>query len=516
MTYLRRRDFLRKALCATVASGSFGSLLPKLAMAGAPGQARLKGAGTDYRALVCVFLNGGNDSFSSVVPIDGSHRADYDATRRGTGTGSGGGQVNPSDLRIPSDSLLPLTENGVALSQDGSRYGLHPRLTGLHSLFEAGRAAIVANVGPLVRPLTQADYRGGGVPVPAQLYSHSDQSVLWQAPRADITQRAGWGGRLADLFHANNSNPMLSMSMSIAGENPFQAGQTILPFFVSEHGPELMYMVGPDPGNKHRRAVFDAILQASYTHPLEHAYASRLRGARTVSEMLVTALRADRTVDGNGYENGYSDDVYAPFWTTLGLPWQRLDHHRAPLPRLAAQLLMVARVIRQRSPLQMSRQLFYTELNRFDTHDSQNAELPALLAELSQAVLAFDQVMNSPAFALGPQVTLFTASEFGRTLTNNGDGTDHGWGGHHFVVGGSVDGGRVFGELPPLMLGNNPLTSGTSQIIPRLAVDQYAATLAGWFGLDDADRDALFPNLVHMTGPKLALQGPDLGFMLPM
>jgi uncharacterized protein (DUF1501 family) len=519
MSHLRRRDFLHGMLCATAASGAFTSMLPKLALAGVPGQARLKGAGIDYRALVCVFLDGGNDSFSTVVPIDGSHRDDYDASRRGTGTGSGGGQSNPSDLRIASQSLLPLLQNGMPVQQDGSRYGLHPRLPGLHSLFHAGRAAIVANVGPLVRPLNQADYRGGGLPVPAQLFSHADQAVLWQTPRADARQRIGWGGRLADLFQSSNSNPLLSMSMSIDGENVFQAGQAVLPYFLDQQGAEILRQIDTSNNrswNQARRNTFDALMAASYAHPFERAYAERVRSARSAGELLAEVLRAGRMLDGDGREIGYLDDAYAPFWTVSGLPWQRLDEGRARLPSLPAQLLMVAQVIRQRDALQMSRQLFYTRLRGFDTHDSQNADLPDLLGDLSQAVLAFDQVMNSPAFALGPQVTLFTASEFGRTLTNNGDGTDHGWGGHHFVTGGSVDGGRLFGELPPLMLDNNPLTAGTNQIIPRLAVDQYAATLARWFGLDDADRDALFPNLVHMTGPKLALQGPDLGFMLPM
>ena len=175
---------------------------------------------------------------------------------------------------------------------------------------------------------------------------------------------------------------------------------------------------------------------------------------------------------------------------------------------------MVARVIRQRSTLQMSRQLFYTELGGFDTHDSQNADLPALLRELSQSLLAFDQVMRSPAFALDDKVTAFTASEFGRTLSNNGDGTDHGWGGHHFVVGGSVNGGQLFGQLPPLALQDNPSSiDRQGRFIPTLAVDQYAATLASWFGLAADARAAVFPNLEFMTGPKLAIQGPDLGFL---
>ena len=516
MSHLHRRDFLRSALCATAASGAFGSLLPKLALAGASGPARLKGAGTDYRALVCVFLAGGNDSFSALVPIDGAHRTDYDAARRGSGAGSGGGQSNPSDLRIASNTLLPLSYSGSALGQGGSRYGLHPRMSGLRDLVNGGRAAIISNVGPLVRPLTLADYRSDGFPLPAQLFSHSDQTVLWQTPRADATQRTGWGGRLADLFFASNSNPLLSMNMSIAGENVFQSGLNVLPYFLNEQGAERIGQIDTSNGrtwNTARRNAFNAIMQASYGHPFERAYAGKVRNARDAGEQLAAVLRNDRTLNAQGSETGFTDDTYAPFWTAFGLPWQRLDQGRAELPGLAAQLLMVARVIRQRSTLQMSRQLFYTQLGGFDTHDSQNADLPGLLAELSQSILAFDQVMNAAAFGISDKVTLFTGSEFGRTLSNNGDGTDHGWGGHHFVVGGSVLGGRIVGELPPLALSNNPLNAGWGQIIPRLAVDQYAATLARWFGLSDSDRSTIFPNLVHMTGPKLAIEGPDLGFL---
>lgn len=510
MSAMRRRDFLRSALCATAASGAFGALWPKLALAAAP-WARLKGTPGDYRALVCVYLAGGNDSFSTLVPINGPHRTAYEASRRGTGAGSNNGQTNPSDLRIASGSLLPL--NGI--SQDGSSFGLHPQMPGLRDLVNQGRAAIVANVGPLVRPLDADDFRNDLVTTPAQLFSHSDQSVLWQTPRADPAQRIGWGGRLADLFFESNANPLLSMNMSIRGENVFQAGTSVLPYFLNEQGAETIDRIDTGNGrfwNQARRDSFTALMEASYGHPFERAYANRVRTARAAGDQLAAALLQDRTVDGDGVETGYNDDTYAPFWQAFGLPWQRLDQGRQELPGLAAQLLMVARVIRQRGTLQMSRQLFYTELGGFDTHDSQNADLPALLRELSQSLLAFDQVMRSAAFALDDSVTTFTASEFGRTLSNNGDGTDHGWGGHHFVIGGSVSGGRVIGRLPSLDLADTELNVGQGRIVPTLSVDQYAATLSRWYGLDDSLRGTVFPNLQFMTGSKLAIEGPDLGF----
>ncbi len=516
MSYLKRREFLRSAVCAATASGAFASLWPKLTLAQAASGPMLRGASTDYRALVCVYLYGGYDCFSAVVPINGPYRTQYEESRRGTGTGSGGGQQNPSDLRIPAADLLPLVRNGNPLGQNGSNYGLHPQMTGLRDLVNSGRAAIIANLGPLVRPLNLNDYNNNLVPVPAQLFSHSDQTVLWQTPRADTNQRLGWGGRIADLFSASNPNPLLSMNISLSGENVFQAGETVLPYFLNEYGPERVGVIDTSNNqtwNQRRRNTFNAIMNASYAHPFERAYASKVRNAIAVTEQLAATLRNDRTVDGQGRENGFVDDAYAPFWHAFGLPWQRLDQGRAPLPRLAAQLLMIARMIRQRVPLGMSRQLFFASLGGFDTHDTQNADLPPLLRELSQSVKGFYDVMNSPAYALANKVTLFTASEFGRTLSNNGDGTDHGWGGHHFVIGNAVHGGQIYGRLPNLSLTNNPENAGWGQIIPTLAVDQYAATLARWFGLSDADRGLIFPNLEFMTGPKLAIEGPDLGFM---
>jgi uncharacterized protein (DUF1501 family) len=186
------------------------------------------------------------------------------------------------------------------------------------------------------------------------------------------------------------------------------------------------------------------------------------------------------------------------------------------LPDLADQLLMIARVIRSRSTLQMTRQLFFAGIGGFDTHDAQLAGQAPLLEEISQSVKAFYDVLGAPSVALVDKVTTFTASEFGRTLSNNGDGTDHGWGGHHFVVGGGVRGARIYGKMPNLS-GNsdtNPDDAGWGQIIPTLSVDQYAATLCRWYGLSDADRGTIFPNLQYMTGTMLSIPGPDLGFML--
>ncbi|MCC6297087.1 MAG: DUF1501 domain-containing protein, partial [Pseudomonadales bacterium] len=345
---------------------------------------------------------------------------------------------------------------------------------------------------------------------PAQLFSHSDQSVLWQTPRADTSARIGWGGRLADIFNASNPNQVLSMNVSLDGDNVFQAGVAVAPYFMSSGGVEQIWPVqtaaancGPTGDwNRRRCQSFQALLDQPQAHPFERAYVGKVRATMATSAQVAAAIAAHPA----------NDVLFRPFWDAHGLPWNPSD--LAELPRLAAQLLMVARVIRARGTLQMQRQLFFAGIGGFDTHDNQLDDQPALLRDLSQSIKAFHDVLGNAAMGVANDVTTFTASEFGRTLTNNGDGTDHGWGGHHLVVGGAVNGGRIYGRMPSLAASNNPDDAGWGQVIPTLSVDQYAATLAKWYGLSDLDRDTIFPNLIHMTGAIPAISGPNLGFMV--
>jgi len=494
MTSIRRRDFIRRSLCATAGSAAFASMLGKLELAQAATAGSLLGAAPDYRALVCIFLYGGNDCFNMVVPRDAGY-ATYAATR--------------SNLAVPQAALLPITPVQAPLG--GGLYGLHPSMSGLQAMFNGGRAALVANAGPLVRPVNKALYQQPGTLLPPQLFSHSDQSVQWQTPRADTSARTGWGGRLADIFAGDNGNPTLSMNVSLDGDNVFQAGIDVSPYFMSSQGVERIGVIntgapncgnGDSGWNRRRCLTFNAMLDRQYAHPFQRAYADKVKSTMAVSAELEVALSAFPD----------NDPVYRPFWDLHGLPWNPAS--LAPLPRLAAQLLMIARVLRARTLLQMNRQLFFAGMGGFDTHDRQLEDHPGLLADLSQSVAAFYQVLATPTFGLADRVTAFTASEFGRTLSSNGDGTDHGWGGHQWVFGHSVRGARIFGRMPNLAAGSeNPDNAGWGQIIPTLSVDQYAATLAGWFGLQPADRDQIFPNLMHMNGPLLSISGPDLGFM---
>ena len=491
MSRIGRREFLHRALRATAASAAFGSMLGKLELAQA---AMPKLLGNDYRALVCIYLHGGNDCFNMVVPRDSNYSV-Y-AARRGA-------------LAVPQSQLLALNPSVAPLG--GGQFGLHPQMSGTQQMFNAGRAAIIANVGPLVRPMSKPLYQQAGTPRPAQLFSHSDQTVLWQTPRADAADRTGWGGRLADIFAASNSNQVLSMNVSLDGDNVFQTGVQVAPYFMSSQGVEQVSFIqtgaancadGGQGWNRRRCLAFNALLDQSHTHAFERAYAQKTRRTLQTTDQVVAA-RA--TVPAN-------DVLFRPFWDAFGLTWN--PSSLPELPRLAAQLLMVARMIRARDTLQMSRQLFYAGLGGFDTHDRQLEDHPGLLRQLSQAVMAFYQVLDNPAMSLGSSVTTFTASEFGRTLSINGDGTDHGWGGHHLVFGGAVQGGRFYGRFPSLAASaSNPDDAGWGQVIPTLSADQYAATLARWYGLSDGDRSTIFPNLQHMSGNLVAIEGPNLGFM---
>ncbi len=463
--HIDRRRFLRKSLHAALGG---------IALHSAPGTLRLISAAAaqrpyafdDYKALVCVFLFGGNDSFNTLAPISGSERSDYAASR-------GAIAVPAGDLH----ALVPAAGGGPA------NYGLHPAMTEIAGLFNAGKAAVVTNVGGLLYPVTKAEYQSGTVPVPPQLFSHSDQSVQWQTSRPDDANANGWGGRVADLLQSANSG-QVPMSISLGGNNPFQRGAVVQPYGIgtqgverlnySDNGPEAWYLEGDNSAGE---AAWDALIEPGpQSHLLERAFAGSVR--RSIDNYRIVA-------DALGTP---------PTWST-------------PFPAdnsLADQLQMVARLIGVRSALGMHRQVFYVSVGGYDTHAAQLDEHPWLLGQLSQALHAF----HAATVQLGMEdaVTTFTASDFGRSLAMNAGGTDHGWGGHHFVLGGGVRGKRFYGTLPSLAPNGNPDDTGFGQIIPTTAVDQYSATLARWFGVDAGGVADIFPSLGRFSSP-------DLGFM---
>jgi uncharacterized protein (DUF1501 family) len=439
-----RRSFIRQTACAALgASGLISTIwdLRKLSAATSSGP-------TDYKALVCIFLYGGNDANNVIIPHDDTGYAAY-ASARGI-------------LAIPQLSILPLT----FLDGDTRDFGFHPKLPELQSLFNQGKLAMVANVGTLVGPITKAEFLSGGAAVPPQLFSHADQSVQWQSSAPDHTN-SGWGGRVADLLTSLNGNSSVSLTISIAGTNTFEVGNTVVPFQVSPVGNFALAGFNGGANANIRLQAFKQLLAQPHNNLLEQAYADR-----------VTRSIAD-------------NDILAavPAFTT---PFPNTD--------LGSQLKMVARFINARSNLSMQRQIFFCAVEGYDTHAGQLTAQSGLLSELSQALGAFYSA--TVEMGVDQQVTTFTASDFGRTFTTNGVGSDHGWGSHQFVLGGAVQGGRLYGTFPTLAL-NGPDDTGQGRWIPTTSVDEFSGTMASWFGVAASDLSLVFPNIGRFANPNL-------------
>jgi uncharacterized protein (DUF1501 family) len=458
-----RRLFLRHSTCTAVGMTALANTVFDLRRIAAAAPSGAAGAAADSKSLVCVFLYGGNDGNNTVVPRGDGYAA-YAAARAG--------------LALPQESLLPVTPLDAADDRD---WGLHPSLPKLAELFAGGNAAIVANVGPLVAPVTRADYLNRTAAVPPQLFSHSDQTVHWQTALPDQPARTGWGGRAADLLAALNGNAQVSMSISLAGTNTFQVGDVVTQYQVAPEGPvALASYVPAQDGNDPSSAGLRGLLSRSYGNLFERGYARVFDRALDSQELLSGALAG------------------APSPATA-----------FPTTELGEQLAMVAKLIAVREALGLRRQVFFCAAQGYDTHDGQigasatTGAHAGLLTELDGALTAFVGAMEE--LGLADTVTTFTASDFGRTYAANGQGSDHGWGSHHFVLGGAVRGGRIYGAMPTLAV-EGPDDAGGGRWIPTVAVDEYAATLARWFGVAESDMGLVLPNLGRFARR-------DLGFL---
>lgn len=453
---LTRREFLRysgSCLGYLAGAGAFAAGVDRFGAINALAQ------GSGYRALVCVFLAGGNDGNNLVVPLGTTEYTAYEAVR------------NASGLALARTALLPITPRGV-----GAQFGLHPSLVELQTLWNSGKVSIVCNVGPLVEPLTRAGYLGGGQR-PYQLFSHSDQIAQWQTAIADRIAQTGWGGRTADRFPPHASGfPMIT---ALSGGS-FTRGQTTSPLSIAAAPTALDQVLvlngfGKTADELARRTAMDELRQLDIDY--------KLVGSASVT--MQQALDIGRTLN--------SDVSLATVFpnTTLG-----------------NQLKQVAKVIKfnQVAPqLGLTRQIFFCQLGGFDTHQTQVSNQASLLTQVSQAMSAFYD--STVELGLAQNVTTFTLSDFGRTLQPAGSGagvvgSDHAWGNHHIVMGGAVNGGDFYGVagpngsvFPELLLGGPNDTDTRGRWIPTASVEQYAATLAGWYGVGAADIPIVFPNI---------------------
>jgi len=463
-----RRKFLG-ACCAAVSATGMLSALAQLRVLGAlaqPGngpQVPGMSAAEDFKALVCLFLAGGNDSNNVVIPTDSTGYAAYAASR--------------TALALPNGVALPIANT----AGDGRNWGLHPAMTGVHSIYSAGKAAVLANVGTLLYPTTKAQYSARSVPLPPQLFSHNDQQVEWQSSLPDKAFASGWGGRLADLTNAFNQNPTISMSITLNGQNSFQVGRNIAQYSVSPTG-AVALSGSADPSGTSVAAIrtkaMNDILNSPSANLFETAFAGMTTDAIADSGLLASILSSASAGSNSAFP---------------------INYNLFPTSSLGQQLRTIARLISARSQLGLKRQIFFARIGGWDLHDTQvTAGATAtgahanLLTDVSNSLKAFYDA--TVEMGLSDSVTTFTASDFGRTYNTNGDGSDHGWGSHHIIVGGAVKGGNIYGRMPDLTLRGVQDTGSRGQWIPTTSVDEYSATLARWFGVSATDLPIVLPN----------------------
>jgi uncharacterized protein (DUF1501 family) len=416
---------------------------------------------TDYKALVCVFLYGGNDYANTVVPYDPTNYALYAGIRGGNGDAGGG--IALARATLAPNALTPAS--GPALT-DGLQYALAPQLTGLKSLWDQGRLAVQLNVGPLIKPTTLAQYLSTNRvanPLPPKLFSHNDQQSVWQSNGTEGST-VGWGGRLGDIALSSNGANSLLTCISAAGNAVFVAGRDALQYQTSPNGAiKINALNGP------LRDALTSIITRDSAHAFENEYAIVTRRSIAMESVVNSALVNVDTSFGTGNS-------------------------------LANQLKIVARLIGARNALSMRRQVFFVSLGGFDNHNLLMQDHPVLMQRLNDAMSAF--YAATVELGVADKVTTFTASDFGRTLSSNADGSDHGWGSHHFVMGGAVNGGRFYGTAPHVSIQTDDQV-GQGRLLPSTSVDEFAATLARWFGCATGELPGILPNVGNFSNTNL-------------
>ncbi|MEP6484042.1 MAG: DUF1501 domain-containing protein [Rudaea sp.] len=520
--HVDRRKFIKDTLCAAMGGVSVYSALGQMKLLQAA-TAQAAYTFSDYKALVCVFLYGGNDSFNMIVPASGGARTAYNATRP---TGSGGINVSASGLH-----LLNAPTSGAGSPGDASGYGLPPNMPELATVFNAGKAAIVANVGTLIRPTQRAanQYLPDSAPLPPQLFSHSDQTSYWQSSPPTNQPVTGWGGRIADLVMS--ANPAgLPILTGLGGQDAFTRGNNVSGYVMNSYSAaSLGFLNGnngavtcSNPAGAYDSGAATAFcnMQQSNTqsNAMERAFAASMNHSINTSGIINAALAKARPVSAQYGVGDPRNSIFKTFFTNPS--GYDLDSQL----QTVAELIWAANQGAVPGYTGLKRQVFFVSTGGYDTHSDEINSHADILPLLSKSLAGFYNALNSKGLASA--ATAFTCSDFGRTMTANNGGTDHGWGSHHLVVGGAVKGKKFYGNgcgftagtnygviMPSL---KNPSTSwgtpspnqndsgdGYGRVIPTSSVDQYAATLAAWFGLNTSDINLLFPNLSNFTTKNL-------------
>ena len=449
-----RRAFLRRAGELSLAGVAAPWALNLAAMAEAAAQ-----SAPDYKALVCVFLYGANDHGNTLVPYDAATHAAYTNIRQ--------------SLATPRSALAATALTPSVALPGGRQMALAPELAPLKTLFDAGRMGVLLNVGTLIQPTTLAQYNARSVPLPPKLFSHNDQQSVWQSSLPEGST-SGWGGRIGDLFMAGNGNTTFTC-VNASGNAVYMSGRDAVQYQVSTSGSvALRGIQSPLFGSAACSDALRALSTASRPHLMQAEHTRVMARAIDANVSLSAALAG------------------AP---TLSTPF-------AADNSLAQQLQMVARMISVRHALGAKRQVFFVSLGGFDLHDFLVAQHPGLLSNVGNALKSFHDA--TVELGVANQVTAFSASDFGRTLTSNGDGSDHGWGSHHFIVGGAVKGQRFHGQLPAFSV-NGPDDVGQGRLLPTTSVDQLAATLAKWMGVSDTHLPLVVPNIGNYSVRDLGL-----------
>lgn len=458
-----RRNFIHKAGLTALGLSTLPSSLFKFKTLSAAALNNSATLDDEYKALICIFQAGGADSFNMLMPRGDAEYSEYAITR--------------SNIAIPQSSMHAITP----ATNDGKLYGVHPSMFTTKQLFEQQRVAFLPNVGMMVQPTSKAEYLAGDVPLPLGLFSHSDQIKHWQTASPAIRSTVGWGGKVADLLHDVNTSDTISMNISLSGTNVFQYGNEIFEYTVHpENGSTGITRY--DQSNSFdnmRNDMIDSLLSWDYGDVYKNTYIKTIKNSRDAHLEFQTAIE-----EVDNFQTSFSDN------------------------KISESFKMIAKIIKAQEALGFKRQIFFVQFGGWDHHDNLIDKQNGMYSVLSNGLSQFNEVMEE--IGMVDQVTSFTASEFGRTLTSNGNGSDHAWGGNVMVSGGAVNGGDFYGTYPSLELDSAQVARSRGVLVPTTSTDEYFAELALWFGVAPSDLPLVFPNITNFYTPG---NTAPLGFM---